>query len=256
MCGLAGIVFCQGAAPPAGAMALFSCLLALSEPRGPHAAGAAWLGGNGRSRLLKRPGAPSAFLASREYSRFAGSVPGDAAAVIGHARWRTRGSEADPANNHPIRAGAVIGSHNGTVLNADRLFMHWGYKREGEVDSEILVRLAADCLEGGSICVPRLAKGLRLARGSMSAVFLCRSDPSRIFAIKGDKPLVFRWNSRQGILAYASSAHIIDAALDDAPDWAVVYVPAMSIAVFDRRALSRPTIFPFSFIREAAHAAS
>jgi glucosamine 6-phosphate synthetase-like amidotransferase/phosphosugar isomerase protein len=175
---------------------------------------------------------------------------------MGHARWRTRGSEAVPANNHPIRAGAVIGSHNGTILNADRLFLHWGFKREGEVDSEVLVRLAADCLEGGSISVPRLAKGLRLARGGMSAVLLCRSDPSRIVAIKGDKPLVFRWNSRLGILAYASSAFIIDEALGDgAPGWAVVSVPAMSIAVFDRRALSRPVVFPFGFIREAARAA-
>jgi glucosamine 6-phosphate synthetase-like amidotransferase/phosphosugar isomerase protein len=41
---------------------------------------------------------------------------------MGHTRWRTRGSETNSRNNHPIRAGIITGTHNGTIYNADYLF--------------------------------------------------------------------------------------------------------------------------------------
>ncbi len=58
--------------------------------------------------------------------------------LMGHTRWRTRGSEANSRNNHPIRAGIIIGTHNGTIYNADYLFRRLGLPRYAEVDSELL----------------------------------------------------------------------------------------------------------------------
>ena len=57
-----------------------------------------------------------------------------AALLLGHTRWRTRGDERVNSNNHPIRAGEVIGTHNGTIYNADYLFRRWKMRRFAEVD--------------------------------------------------------------------------------------------------------------------------
>ena len=47
---------------------------------------------------------------------------------------RTRGDERVNSNNHPIRAGEVIGTHNGTIYNTDYLFRRWKLRRFAEVD--------------------------------------------------------------------------------------------------------------------------
>ena len=50
---------------------------------------------------------------------------------------RTRGDERVNRNNHPIRAGDVIGTHNGTIYNADYLFRRFKLRRFAEVDDII-----------------------------------------------------------------------------------------------------------------------
>lgn len=39
--------------------------------------------------------------------------------VLGHTRAKTKGSEFNPLNNHPIIVGDIIGIHNGGVKNDD-----------------------------------------------------------------------------------------------------------------------------------------
>ena len=58
--------------------------------------------------------------------------------LLGHTSWRTRGDERVNHNNHPIRAGEVIGTHNGTICNADYLFRRWKLRRFAEVNSGAL----------------------------------------------------------------------------------------------------------------------
>ena len=60
---------------------------------------------------------------------------------MGYTRWRTRGNEFNNHNNHPIRAGIVLGTHNGTIFNADHLFRRLGLPRYAEVDNELIFRL-------------------------------------------------------------------------------------------------------------------
>ena len=56
----------------------------------------------------------------------------------------TKGHPTILANNHPIRHGAVVGIHNGIIVNDDELFAGHGIERaepEMTVDSEAIFAL-------------------------------------------------------------------------------------------------------------------
>src|ERR671933_426166 len=73
------------------------------------------------------------------------SVPPEARQLLVHVRDYTKGHPSLSANNHPIRHGAVVGVHNGVIVNDDELFAHHGIARDEAgmtVDSEIIFALA------------------------------------------------------------------------------------------------------------------
>ena len=153
MCGLAGVIFGnkRRRAEEREYLAwLFTRLLLLSEERGPHATGAAWLDIDGCHRLFKRPVPAERFVMDKAFAELLAGINNRATLLLGHTRWRTRGDERVNSNNHPIRAGEVIGTHNGTIYNADYLFRRWKMRRFAEVDSEILFRLAANAARDGA----------------------------------------------------------------------------------------------------------
>ncbi len=91
-------------------------------------------------------------------------------------------------NNHPIRAGDILGAHNGTIYNANTLFRRFKLHRFAEVDSELLFRLAARAGRNGRIDVERFKGRLKLCCGQMAAVMASRLDPETILVLKGNKP--------------------------------------------------------------------
>jgi len=91
--------------------------------------------------------------------------------LVGHTRWRTRGDERINRNNHPIRAGDVIGTHNGTFYRGLRL------RRFAEVDSELLFRLADRAFRDETPDLERFKRDLALCRGQITAVLASRRQP-------------------------------------------------------------------------------
>jgi glucosamine--fructose-6-phosphate aminotransferase (isomerizing) len=72
-------------------------------------------------------------------------VPQQANQLLAHVRDYTKGHPDLPANNHPIRHGAVVGVHNGIIGNDDELFARHEISRAEPgmtVDSEIIFALA------------------------------------------------------------------------------------------------------------------
>src|SRR6266571_3067731 len=72
------------------------------------------------------------------------SVPHEATQLLVHVRDYTKGHPSLAANNHPIRHGAVVGVHNGVIVNDDELFALERIERaesEMTVDSEIIFAL-------------------------------------------------------------------------------------------------------------------
>jgi len=162
---------------------IFTELLLLNQSRGKDASGLAVVQRDGTYSLCKRPGPAAKLVNEDKYAEVIGRLDNGTTCILGHTRWKTRGTEANSLNNQPIRAGAVIGTHNGTILNADRLFKKYRLRRAAETDSEFIFRLAdKKNTQDFEVCI-------RDVRGGMSAVFTRTSAPGTVLVIKGNKPL-------------------------------------------------------------------
>lgn len=253
MCGLAGVIFGKNgrrAQEREHLTWLFTRLLVLSEERGPHATGTAWLDTDGGHRLIKRPMTAEGFVTDKAFAELLAAMEKRAALLLGHTRWRTRGDEQVNSNNHPIRAGEVIGTHSGTTYNADYLFRGWKMRRFAEVDSEILFGLAANAARDGAMDIERFKARLRRCRGQITAVIACRTDSGTVFVLKGNRPLELRWHPRRKAVLYASDPTYLDAALAEEKGWRELLVPPMILMVFRREDLAAYSVEPFEFFAQ------
>lgn len=235
---------------------LFTEVLVASEAGGPHATGVALLGTDRAPVIAKAPVRAQAFVGSAEFLDAVARFGNCTTVLMGHTRWRTRGSEFENANNHPIRAGDVIGTHNGTILNADAMFRRHRLPRYAEVDSELLFRLADRACRGGAIDPDEFRWALKPCRGQISAVLASRRAPGAVFVLKGNKPLALRWSRRRRAVCYATNATVLDAAIALAcgpdHDWQAMCVGPMTMLVFHREAVECPEVLPFRFVPQGS----
>ena len=73
---------------------VFTRALELSEERGPHATGIAWVNRHGEHRLFKRPIPASEFVRDKAFGELLGDIDSSVTALIGHTRFVTRGDAA------------------------------------------------------------------------------------------------------------------------------------------------------------------
>jgi glucosamine 6-phosphate synthetase-like amidotransferase/phosphosugar isomerase protein len=229
MCGLTGIIFSEqnrSTDERQHLTRLFTELLVISRQRGPHATGVAWLNRDGEHRLFKRPMPAERFVEHKAFPLVLARVDRRTTILLGHTRWRTQGDEQINRNNHPIRAGDVIGAHNGTIYNADALFERLRLPRYAEVDSEILFRLAMSTLaRQGHINAARFSASLQPCRGQIAAVMASRRSPRRVVVLKGNNPLELRWNAGMNVVIYASDTRYLDTVVAGEKDWRDMSVP-------------------------------
>ena len=222
MCGLTGIVFGKKKRTKKELDALrelFTSLFVFSEQRGVHASGLATISEDGKSNLYKLPISPSKMICTLGYKRVLDSVSNSTTLLIGHSRWKTVGSEYNNGNNQPVVAGSVVGTHNGTIRNADSLFRLYGLKRRAEVDSEVLFRLADKSIQDGVINLPQYKSYLERCLGTMTCVLVSKKDPSNVFLVKGDNPLEVYYSSKYDVLIYSSVQSYIEDSIFDDVSW-------------------------------------
>ena len=141
-------------------------------------------------------------------------------------------ADSSDALNHevfqPIRAGAVIGTHNGTILNADRLFKRYRLRRAAETDSEFIFRLAdkKENIEDFTVCA-------RDVRGGMSAVFTRTSAPNTVLVIKGNKPLTLWYHNGFRAVFYSSEEWPLTRVIGEGRDVIPLEVAPYTLSVFD-----------------------
>ena len=227
---------------------IFTRLLLLSEPRGPHATGLAWVNRDGEHRIFKAPLPAREFIGEPAYQETLDGVGNHTTILMGHTRWPTRGDVQNNFNNHPIRSLDCLGTANGTINNADALFRRFRLRRHAEVDSELIFRLANRLTgEDGQIDVERLIAKLARFRGQMSAVLVSRRDPGTIIVLKGDKPLFLWLNPKRRAIAYASNEDYLFEALEDDLGWRPLDIPPMTLVQFDHESLGNHLARPFHF---------
>ena len=187
--------------------AILHALAAASEARGQDATGVAYCH-RGSLMVHKCPVPGHVFPLQ---------IPYDAAAVMGHTRLTTQGSEKKNYNNHPFLASAGTGSfalaHNGVIRN-DRLLR----KQEQlpatkiETDSYIAVQLLA---RSGEISMGSLRDMAERLEGSFS--FTVLDDRNNLYFVKGDSPLCLYHYPETGVYLYASTKPILERALQQLP---------------------------------------
>ena len=201
MCGIAGYSLSSDSRAERTLAA--QALLAGIAERGADAVGYAARSPEGAIDVTKLRGGASALLDEIEMS------PSTAQTLI-HVRDYTKGHPEIDANNHPIRHGAVVGVHNGVVLNDDELLARYELERFEEdmtVDSEAIFALMEVRRHD-----PR---ALRELHGAMAAAWLDERDPATLFLARGlNRPL---WIGRtRADLFFASTRRalaIVEAAL-------------------------------------------
>src|SRR6476620_4481955 len=188
MCGIAGYSLAPESIVDRTVMA--RALLAGIAERGADAAGFAYRGKDSSVTVHKQRTGASELLDRIE-------IPQAAAQLLVHVRDYTKGHPQVLANNHPIRHGAVVGIHNGTIVNDDALFAAHGIERATPnmtVDSELIFALAeqsrgctACALEElvGSLATAWLDEGreeLVLARGMGRPLWIGTAEHALFFA--------------------------------------------------------------------------
>jgi len=241
MCGLCGLLGPLPRGPRARAAVLetLSRLLLLSEPRGPHATGVAWIAGDNAYQVEKAPVPARQFVLTPGYLDWLAAVPTDVTALLGHTRWPTRGTVHAPANNHPLVASlptdtpncsapapAMLLTHNGVVDQPDRLAGQWGLPRQAEVDSEVLLQLAVRASGPTGVDVPAYLAWLAQVPGRMALAVCDTRQPHRVLLIRGTMPLALAWHRRRRLLAYASEEATLQRALGEEAGWSPVPFPA------------------------------
>ncbi len=206
---------------------IFSELFLLNQARGKDAAGLAMVQRNGTYSLFKRPGPAAKLVMEGKYDEIIGRLDNGTTCILGHTRWKTRGTEANSLNNQPIRAGAVIGTHNGTILNADRLFKRYRLRRTAETDSEFIFRLAdKKSIQDFEVCI-------RDVRGGMSAVFTRTSAPDTVLAIKGNKPLTLWYHKGFRAVFYSSEEWPLMRVIGECREVVPLEVAPYTLSVFN-----------------------
>jgi hypothetical protein len=223
-----------------------SRLLLLSEPRGPHATGVAWIAGDGAYQVEKAPRPARQFVLTPGYLDWLAVVPMDVTALLGHTRWPTRGTVHAPANNHPLVASlpcelpnrstpapALLLTHNGVVDQPDQLAARWGLPRHAAVDSDVLVQLAVRASGPAGVDVPAYLAWLAQVPGRMALAVCDTRQPHRVLLIRGTMPLSLAWHRRRRLLAYASEDVTLQHALGGETGWAPVPFPPGQACLVD-----------------------
>lgn len=171
MCGIAGYSLSSGSRVDRTLAA--QALLAGIAERGADAVGYAHRGPRGRVTVHKQRSGASALLDRLQ-------VPASAAQVLVHVRDYTKGHPRIEVNNHPIRHGAVVGIHNGIVVNDDELFVRHGLRRAHPamtVDSEAIFALVEASGGKGNV--------LEELHGALAAAWLDERAPRTLFLARG-----------------------------------------------------------------------
>ncbi len=158
--------------------------------RGADAVGYAWRRPGTAATVHKQRSGASALL---EQIR----IPREASAALIHVRDYTKGHPTIAANNHPVRHGAVIGIHNGVILNDEEVLAGHGFSRaepDMTVDSEAIFALVEEA-EGR-------AEALEELRGSMAAAWLDERRDDVLFLARGvGRPLWVGHGDREAFFA-------------------------------------------------------
>jgi len=174
-------------------------LLLLTAERGKDATGITTLFDNGDYMGLKMGIASPEFVSrwggtSKDYEGFLKVFrknPRECKVVLGHCRKSSIGNYWDNNNNHPIKVGDIVGIHNGTLTNHKKIIEKLACKRDGDVDSEAIFRLAHHLSNSGKepFTIDMLYETAVRLDGSYSVLMFNGNNPYQVGALRNSRPM-------------------------------------------------------------------
>ena len=155
--------------------------------------------------------------ALEKYVTFKGALNSHLLSVIGHCRQRTKGTEMNNDNNHPIHYGDVVGVHNGIILNDNAQFEKYKkiLPRKAQVDSEIIFAL----VDYFSKTLDSIPKGIQQTCSHLLGGYACAivhsCQPHILWLFRTDNPCTIYHFKEKGILMFASLPSFITEAVSE-----------------------------------------
>ena len=210
MCGLAGVILKQKTRDNETLNRVsksFSKMLTEADIRGGHATGFALIDKYGDYVICKKPKDAYEFFGDNEVQDNIDLVYDGITTMMGHTRYATLGSPSINSNNHPIRAGQTIGTHNGSISNHKELFHKYDMKRYAQVDSEAIFRLYETSGSVDEFLDDRLPK----VQGRVAIVWADLEQPDYVYMVKANNPIQMVYIPEFDCYAYGSTNSIINA---------------------------------------------
>lgn len=141
-----------------------------------------------------------------KYACFEGSPKKYLLSVIGHCRQKTKGTELNNDNNHPITCGDVVGIHNGMILNDDTQFDRYKsvLTRKAQVDSEIIFALINHFVKKLSSISKGIQQACKDLTGSYACAMVHRSQPHTLWLFRTNNPCTIYHFKEKGIIVFSS----------------------------------------------------
>lgn len=212
-------------------------LLQLTQPRGDDATGFSALFSDGNYIGLKE-GIPSIEFISKlggtrkEYNgilKVVRKADSPVKVLLGHCRKVSVGSAIDNENNHPVAVGDIVGIHNGTLTNHEVIFEKLKCKRNGDVDTEAIIRLLHFYSDKGTqpFTTDMLAEVCKRLQGTYSVIAFNGNSPNQLATFRDSKPAEIALIKSLNIMLIASDKDYLNTALFRYNKQASLYMPAL-----------------------------
>jgi glucosamine--fructose-6-phosphate aminotransferase (isomerizing) len=168
-------------------------------------------------------------------------------AGIGHTRWATHGKPTE-RNAHPHMSGWVSVVHNGIIENFRDLRQELsakGHVFETETDTEAVVHLITDYVQGGAKPVEAVKKALARLHGAFALAIVFAGEDDLMIGARQGSPLAVGYGDGEMYLgsdAIALAPFTSDICYLDEGDWAVL--TRAGATIYDRagNVVDRPRI--------------
>lgn len=214
---------------------LGSELLQLTQERGKEATGVSLLFDDGNYIGLKMGIQPIEFIArfGKNEKEYGGVIKAwrktkrPVKVFLGHCRKTSRGSSLNNNNNHPIKVGEIIGVHNGTLDNDDRIFSNLECKRDGQVDSEAIFRLLHHYTKNGTepFTLEMIKEVVQRLDGIYAVMAMSGNNPYQVCAFRDRKPIDMALIRPLKTVVISSEKKFIETALFRYNKYGNLYMP-------------------------------
>ncbi len=168
-----------------------------------------------KTAVIRAPIPASEFVKSKEYLNLLDKLNNDAYFIVGHTRAVTNGDAMNNKNNHPHRAGRIIGVHNGNISNYNKIwnFCSPDFTPTGSCDSEAIFAMIEKYRMAGKDMHEAVGATVEKLSGWWALAMMDIREPSKLVFLKDrttDLDLAWIPHLRVGVIA-SKGSYILDA---------------------------------------------